>query len=219
MPATRQGDIPATAEFNDLAAAASEDPDDAEALHLNAEAVRAWIIDGDADRAIELHGRAAAADARAGAIGNQGMELFKRAALELRAGHAGAAVDDARTAARLSPAGNVRAFALGILALGLAEQGDIDEASAVVGAAWREVEAEAPIDRIEALEAGVAVLAAAGRTSEALAGPRRGRSGATGDRMAPGRPYRRSSSTDGEPRRRARSIPSAGALPSARPKG
>lgn len=163
------GDLQATAEFNDLAAAASDDPDDAEALRLNAEALRAWIVDADADRAIDLHGRAAAADARAGATGNQGIELFKRAILELRAGHVGAAVDDARTSARLSAAGNLRAFALGILALGLAEQGAVDEASAAVGEAWREVEAEAPIDRIEALEAGVAVLAAAGRTSEALA--------------------------------------------------
>jgi DNA-binding CsgD family transcriptional regulator len=163
------GDLQATFEFNDLAAAASDDPDDAEALHLNAEAVRAWIVDGDAERAIELHGRAAAADARAGATVNQGIELFKRATLELRAGRVGAAVEDARASVRLSAAGNLRAFALGILALGLAEQGAVDEAAAAAGEAWREVEAEAPIDRIEALEAGVAVLAAAGRTSEALA--------------------------------------------------
>jgi DNA-binding CsgD family transcriptional regulator len=163
------GDLLETARFNALAGEASQDPNDAEGLRLDSEATLVWAVDGNAERAAELHGLAALAAARAGTTNNQGISSFKRALLELRAGNVAGGVDHARAAVALLAAGNVRAFARGILALALAEQGVVDEAHAAVGEAWREVEAEAPIDRIEALEAGVGVLAAAGRTSEALA--------------------------------------------------
>ena len=63
---------------------------------------------------------------------------------------------------------NVRAFAGSILVLALAELGDIRSARSSLAAAWHEVVQEARVDRIEVLEAAVALLAAEGRLGDAI---------------------------------------------------
>jgi DNA-binding NarL/FixJ family response regulator len=162
------GDMLAVARFDELAALAAEDPDDAEALRLNAMATRAWVVDGDAVRAAALHGDSAAANARAGRIFNQAVATFRRALLELRSGRTAPAVAQAREAVLLLPPGNVRAFACTILVLALAEQGELDAARHALVTAWPDVEREARIDRLEVLEGAVALLAAEGRYAAAI---------------------------------------------------
>lgn len=153
---------------DELAAAASPDLHDAEALRLESRATRAWVT-GNLALAIDLTGQAAAAHERAGAVSNAGISRFKQALLELRAGLASAAVDSARHAVAHCPAGNLRAFALEVLALALAERGLVDRAREAMTEAWAIVEREALIDRLEALDTAVALLAAEQRHAEALA--------------------------------------------------
>ena len=123
---------------------------------------------GDLALAAKLLGQSAAAHQRAGSPANAGIATFKRALVELRAGQVVSAVDDAAAAVTRCPAGNIRAFALDVLALALAERGSPDEAREAVVEAWLIVEREALVDRLEALESAVAVLGAEGRYAEAL---------------------------------------------------
>jgi non-specific serine/threonine protein kinase len=162
------GDMLAVARFDELAAGAAQNPDDAAALRLNAEATRAWVVDGDAVRAAALHRESAAADARAGRVFNQAVALFRCALLELRSGQIVQAVVQAREAVNLLPTGNVRAYASTILVLALAEHGDPGAARPALAAAWPDVEREARIDRLEVLEGAVALLAAEGRYAAAI---------------------------------------------------
>ena len=161
------GDPLEAARYSDLAAAASTDPDDGDALRLDAAATRAWLS-GDLPLAADLMGRSRAAHERAGAVSNAGIASFKRALIQLRAGGSSAAEADARAAVACCPAGNLRAFALEVLALALAERGSPDGARDALAEAWAIVEWEAPIDRLEALDVAVAVLAAEDRHAEAL---------------------------------------------------
>ncbi|HEU0244776.1 MAG TPA: LuxR C-terminal-related transcriptional regulator [Candidatus Limnocylindrales bacterium] len=162
------GDGPGLSRNNLLAAAAAPDPDDRAALTLTGLADAAWYEGHDAATSATRHLEAAAAGARIGRLGNQGISLFKAALAFLRTGNVRAAVTQASSSIELCPPGNVRAFAREILALALAEDGRPEEARAALTAAWPEVEREARIDRVEALEAAVAVLAAEGRHAEAL---------------------------------------------------
>ncbi|HEY3335312.1 MAG TPA: LuxR C-terminal-related transcriptional regulator [Candidatus Limnocylindrales bacterium] len=162
------GDGPGLSRNNLLAAEAAPDPDDRAALTLSGLADAAWFEDHDAATSATRHLEAAAAGARIGRHGNQGIALFKAALAFLRTGSVRAAVTQASSSIELCPPGNVRAFARDILALALAEDGRPEEARASLTAAWPEVEREARIDRVEALEAAVAVLAAEGRHAEAL---------------------------------------------------
>ncbi len=162
------GDARATARFSKLASAAADDPDDAAALRLDGEAQLAWVVDQDAEQSASLYRLAAAADARAGRVTNRAIELFKAALAELRAGRPASAASAAREAVGLSPPGNGRAFAGSIHVFALAELGDIGSARESLAAAWHEVEQEARIDRIEVLEAAVAMIAAEGRLAAAI---------------------------------------------------
>jgi predicted ATPase/DNA-binding NarL/FixJ family response regulator len=179
------GDLLAAARFNELGAAAAEDPDDAEGLRLDSEGIRAWVGDHDADRAAVLYGREAAAHARAGRTFNQGLAMSKQALLELRAGRPAPAIAQARAAVALLPSGNVRAFGGSVLALALAEHGEPEAARHALAAAWPDVEREARIDRIEVLEAAVALLAAEGRHASAITAL------AVADRERPGTGWQR----------------------------
>jgi predicted ATPase/DNA-binding CsgD family transcriptional regulator len=162
------GDVPSTIRYNRLAADASLDPDDATALRLDAEALSAWHDTGNAITAARMHLASAAASRRAGRLTNQGIDLFKAATLELRAGATAEAIRHAREATVACPPGNVRAFAFDILAFALAEVGSVPEARTALRSAWAHVEREAVIDRIEALEAAVALLTAEHRCEEAV---------------------------------------------------
>ncbi len=161
------GDPLEAARCNDLAAASSTDSDDGEALRLDSAATRAWLS-GDLPLAADLMGRSTAAHERAGAMSNAGIASFKRALIELHAGLSSAAEEHARAAVARCPAGNLRAFSLEVLALALAERGSPDGARDALTEAWAVVQWEAPIDRLEALDAAVAVLAAEDRHAEAL---------------------------------------------------
>ena len=162
------GDMLAVARFDELASLAAENPHDAAALRLSAQATRAWVVDGDAVRAAALYGESAAADARAGRVFNQAVSTFRRALLELRSGRTAPAVAWARDAVLLLPPGNVRAYACTVLALALGEQGEPEAAREAIAAAWPDVEREARIDRLEVLEGAVALLAAEGRYAAAI---------------------------------------------------
>jgi predicted ATPase/DNA-binding NarL/FixJ family response regulator len=162
------GDQTTTARMNELAADAADDPDDAEALRLDGAAIRAWAVDGSLEQASELQARSAEASARAGRVTNQGIATFHRALIELHAGRTDVAIRLARQAVGLCPPGYLRAFAGSILVLALAEGGETGPGRDALAAAWREVEREARIDRLEVLDAAVALLAAEGRHAAAL---------------------------------------------------
>ena len=162
------GDALAAARCNELASLAADDPDDAIALRLGAKALRTWAVDGDAERSASLWGLSAAANARAGRVTNQAIATFHFALADLRAGRPLPAATAAHEAIDLCPPGNLRAFAGSIHVLALAEQGATRSARESLAAAWREVEREARIDRIEVLEAAVAMLAAEGQPAAAI---------------------------------------------------
>ena len=161
------GDVPAHIRYEKMAGAVADDPEDAAALRLGAAAARAWAVDHDAEGSASLYRLAAAANARAGMATNRAIALFKAALAELRAKQPTPAAVAAHEAIDLCPPGNLRAFAGSIHVLALAELGDTRAARGSLAAAWHEVEQEARVDRIEVLEAAVALLAAEGRHAAA----------------------------------------------------
>ena len=163
-----RGELLETARTSMLASASSDDPDDAAALASDAEAIRAWVIDGDGGRSAALYARSAAANARAGRVSNQAISMFKCALVQLRTGRPDEATAAARAAVDLSPPGNLRAYAGSVLVLALVEVGEVAAARVALGEAWHQVDHEARIDRIEVLEAAVVLLAGERRHAGAL---------------------------------------------------